>query len=73
MMASPVNSNGALDSLGIEMTNILHITSGDIAGGNLANTIQTSRKIANPPPNDLKIRELISLDLLDLEEQTYPH
>ena len=36
MTAFPVNSNGALDSLGIEMTNILHITSGDIAGDNLA-------------------------------------
>lgn len=36
MTAFPVNSNGALDSLGIKMTNILHITSGDIAGDNLA-------------------------------------
>jgi len=36
MTAFSGNSNGALDSLGIEMTNILHITSGDIAGSNLA-------------------------------------
>ena len=36
MTAPHVNNNGALDFLAIEMTNILHITSGDIAGGNLA-------------------------------------
>ncbi len=35
-MTFHVKNNGALDSLGIEMTNILHITSGDIAGDNLA-------------------------------------